>query len=169
MFVGDAGTTEAGRPSRRYGLEWSTRWTPYPWLLFDLDVALTRARFSDGAPEGDDIPGAPPSVVAAGATITGYRGFSGALFMRYFGPRPLVESGDVKSGSSTLFDMQLGWQPAPRWKLRLDVFNLFDADVDDITYFYESRLPGEPAEGVADVHFHPAEKRSFRFTVSYAF
>jgi outer membrane receptor protein involved in Fe transport len=169
VFVGDAGTTEAGRPSRRYGLEWSTRWTPYPWLLFDLDVALTRARFSDGAPEGDDIPGAPPSVVAAGATITGYRGFSGALFMRYFGPRPLVESGDVKSGSSTLFDMQLGWQPAPRWKLRLDVFNLFDADVDDITYFYESRLPGEPAEGVADVHFHPAEKRSFRFTVSYAF
>jgi outer membrane receptor protein involved in Fe transport len=169
VFVGDAGTTEAGRPSRRYGLEWSTRWTPYPWLLFDLDVALTRARFSDGAAEGEDIPGAPPSVVAAGATITGYRGFSGALFMRFFGPRPLVESGDVKSGSSTLFDMQLGWQPAPRWKLRLDVFNLFDADVDDITYFYESRLPGEPAKGVADVHFHPAEKRSFRATVSYAF
>lgn len=27
-FVGDAGTTEAGRPSRRYGVEWNTRWQP---------------------------------------------------------------------------------------------------------------------------------------------
>ncbi len=169
VFVGDAGTTEAGRPSRRYGLEWSTRWSPQPWLLFDLDVALTSARFTDGAPEGDYIPGAPPSVVAAGATVTGYRGWSGALFMRYFGPRPLTESGDLKSGSSTMFDLQVGYRVAKNWKLRLDVFNLFDAKSDDITYYYTSRLPGDAPEGVEDYHFHPAEKRSFRLTVSFAF
>lgn len=54
-------------------------------------------------------------------------------------------------------------------QLRLDVFNLFNASTSDITYFYDSRLPGEPPEGVADVHFHPAEKRSFRVTLSYRF
>jgi hypothetical protein len=32
-----------------------------------------------------------------------------------------------------------------------------------------SRLPGEPAGGVDDVHFHPAAPRSARFGIAYAF
>ena len=28
IYVGDAGNTEAGRPSRRTGVEWSNHWTP---------------------------------------------------------------------------------------------------------------------------------------------
>ena len=32
LFVGDAGTTEAGRPSRRVGLEWANYWRPASWL-----------------------------------------------------------------------------------------------------------------------------------------
>ncbi len=66
VFVGDAGTTEAGRPSQRYGVEWNTRWRPLPWMFVDLDLAWNRARFSDGAPEGDYIPGAPDSVALGG-------------------------------------------------------------------------------------------------------
>ena len=30
IFVGDAGTTEAGRPSHRYGVELATYYTPRP-------------------------------------------------------------------------------------------------------------------------------------------
>jgi hypothetical protein len=37
--------------------------------------------------------------------------------------------------------------------------------VDDITYFYASRLPGEPAAGVEDKHFHPAEPRTLRLSL----
>ena len=59
VFVGDAGSTEAGRPSRRYGTEWSTRWTPMPWMLVDLDLSWNHARFTEDAPEGDFVPGAP--------------------------------------------------------------------------------------------------------------
>ena len=33
LFVGDAGTTEAGRPSRRAGIEWANYYTPRPWLI----------------------------------------------------------------------------------------------------------------------------------------
>jgi hypothetical protein len=40
--------------------------------------------------------------------------------------------------------------------------------VSDIDYFYESRLPGE-ATPAADVHFHPAEKRSARLGVEWRF
>ena len=49
------------------------------------------------------------------------------------------------------------------------MFNLFNAQTNDISYYYTSRLPGEPAEGVDDVHFHPGEKRSFRVSLSYRF
>jgi hypothetical protein len=46
---------------------------------------------------------------------------------------------------------------------------VFNAKTSDITYYYASRLPDEPAEGVNDIHFHPGEKRSFRVTLSYTF
>ena len=169
LFVGDAGTTEPSRPSRRQGLEWNTRWWPRPWLLFDLDLAWSKARFTDGDPVGNRIPGAIESAVSAGATIRDLGPWSASVFMRYFGPRPLVEDNSVRSTSSTMFNAQLGYRVGPRTRLALEVFNLFDRDVDDIAYYYTSRLAGEPAEGIADIHFHPAEKRSFRVTFSYAF
>jgi hypothetical protein len=40
----------------------------------------------------------------------------------------------------------------------VETFNLFDANVSDIDYFYASRLPGEPAYGVEDIHTHPASR-----------
>ena len=36
-------------------------------------------------------------------------------------------------------------------------------------YYYVSRLPGEPAAGVADRHFHPLEPLAFRLTLAKAF
>jgi len=168
-FVGDAGTTEAGRPSRRYGIEWNTRWRPRPWLLFDLDFAWNRARFTGNAPEGNYIPGAPDTVVSAGVAVERYGPWSGALFLRYIGAYPLVEDNSVRADASTVVDGQIGYEIARGLQLRLDVFNLFNARTSDISYFYTSRLPGEPPEGVDDVHFHPGEPRSFRLTLSYRF
>jgi len=53
--------------------------------------------------------------------------------------------------------------------LTLDVLNLLDSDDHDIDYFYASRLPGEPTEGVEDIHFHVFEPRSLRLSLSYRF
>jgi hypothetical protein len=50
--------------------------------------------------------------------------------------------------------------------VRLDAFNLLNADASQIDYYYTSRLPGEPAGGVDDVHFHPLEPRSFRLSAT---
>jgi hypothetical protein len=169
VFVGDAGTTEAGRPSQRYGVEWNTRWRPLSWLFADLDVAWNHARFTGDAPEGNFIPGAPDTVISAGLAVDRYGPWSGALFMRYIGSYPLVEDNSVRSDASTTFDAQVGCEIARNTKLRLDVFNLFNSQTSDIAYYYASRLPGEPPEGVNDVHFHPGEKRSFRVSLSYRF
>jgi hypothetical protein len=168
-FVGDAGTTEAGRPSQRYGVEWSTRWQARPWLLADLDVAWNHARFTGPSADGDYIPGAPEFVVAAGLTVPRRGPWSGSLWLRYIGSYPLTEDNSVRADAQTVVDAQVGYELAPNLRLRLDVFNLFDAKTNDISYYYPSRLPGEPAEGVADTHVHPGEPRSFRLTLSYRF
>ena len=52
---------------------------------------------------------------------------------------------------------------------RIDVLNLLDSTDDDITYWYASRLPGEPAEGVEDYHFHPLEPRNVRLYVTWKY
>jgi hypothetical protein len=50
VFVGDAGTTEAGRPTRRVGLEWTNYASLRSWLTLDADFAWTHARFADDDP-----------------------------------------------------------------------------------------------------------------------
>ena len=114
VFIGDAGNTEAGRPSRRYGVEWSNRWRALPWMLVDLDVAWNHARFTEDAPEGNYVPGAPDWVVAAGVSVPRYGPWSGAVFLRYIGSYPLTEDNSVRSDAQTVFDAQAGYELAPR-------------------------------------------------------
>jgi outer membrane receptor protein involved in Fe transport len=168
LFIGDAGNTEASRPSKREGVEWSTHWRPTSWLLFDLDLAASKARFTDDAPEGDYIPGSIDKVASFGVTIDSLGPWYGMLQYRYFGPRPLVEDNSVESESTQLTNLRIGYRVNKMWRAHLDVYNLFDRDDDDITYFYESQLQGEPVP-VEDFHFHPVEPRTVRFTVSATF
>jgi len=75
----------------------------------------------------------------------------------------------VRSTASTIFNAQASFRLTGWVRLTLDVFNLFDAEVDDTAYFYVSRLRNEPAAGRADIHFHPAEKRSLRLGATLTF
>lgn len=169
LFVGDAGTTEASRPSRRTGIEFTNYYTPSKWLTIDADYAFSRARFTDFDRAGDRIPGAIEGVASLGVSVDHPSGWFGSLRLRYFGPRPLIEDNSVRSSSTTLVNARLGYRVNARTQLALEVFNLLNAKVNDIEYYYTSRLPGEPAEGVNDVHFHPAESRSFRLTLQRQF
>jgi hypothetical protein len=169
LFVGDAGTTEASRPSRRTGLEWLLQWLPRLWIALDLTAAFTRARFSDADPAGDRIPGAPESLASAGATVENLNGWFGSLRWRYFGPRPLAEDNRVRSQSTSLVNARLGYAIAKQVRAYVDVFNLFDREASDIDYFYTSRLQGEPPEGVNDIHFHPVERRAVRASIAVTF
>ena len=169
LFVGDAGTTEPTRPSRRVGFEWSNVFTPRTWLTLDADLAWSRARFRDDEPGGNRIPGAVEGVVSAGLTLQDRGRFSGTLRLRYFGPRPLIEDNSVRSRASTTLNGRVNWRLSRQYVLGVEVFNLTDAKASDIDYFYVSRLPGEPAEGIADIHTHPLEPRSFRMSLTASF
>ncbi len=169
VFVGDAGTTEAGRPSRRSGVEWANYWRALPFLVVDGDVSWSRARFRDRDPAGDAIPGSVGAVVSGGVTADRERGPFGALRLRYFGPRPLVEDNAVRSEATSLLNLEAGYAVSPRARLALDVFNLLDAHDSDIDYFYSSRLSGEPAQGIDDRHFHPTLPRTLRIDLILRF
>jgi outer membrane receptor protein involved in Fe transport len=163
VYVGDAGTTEPSAASTRRGIEWNNRWMPDSRLLFDADLAWTHARFDNG----DRIPNAVDSVASMVATVRNIGPWSGSLAWRYLGSGALVEDNSVRSRPSSTFNLRVSrslsdllGRPA---ELTLDVFNLFDRKVDDIQYFYESRVPGE-GSGVLDRIVHPGEPRSIRLT-----
>ncbi|XRW42709.1 TonB-dependent receptor [Pseudoduganella sp. R-43] len=168
IYLGDAGSTEAGRPSRRYGIEFSNYYKPFKCLSLDADLAFARGRFRQAAPEGERIPGAVEGVAQLAATLTPAGPWSGSLRLRWFGPRPLVEDNSVRSKASATVNGRLAYKLAARATLELEGFNLANRQVSAIDYFYESRLGGE-AEARADIHFHPIEARSFRLSLNYAF
>ena len=169
IFVGDAGIAEASRPSRRLGVEWTNYVRLASWLTGELDVSLSRARFSDFDPGGDFIPGALDRVVAGALTVTPARRVFGSVRLRHFGPRPLVEDNSVQSASTTIWNGEVGLRINDRFNVVVEGFNLLDSDVSDIDYFYTSRLPGEPADGVDDIHFHPSIPRMARVMLNVDF
>jgi len=176
VFVGDAGTTEAGRASLRRGIEWSNRYIPHDWLLVDLDLSVSRARFTGADPlaTGNYIPGAIDRVASLGVSVKDLGPWSGTVHARYFGPRPLDEGNIYRSQSSVIFSARASYRADAKTSVNFDVFNLFNRKSNDIEYFYCSRVPGDnPATarckdgqiGMDDIHFHPAEPRTARLAL----
>jgi hypothetical protein len=178
LFVGDAGSTEASRPSRRKGAELGlyyfsdARWTA------ELEASYTKSSFrkaNDRAIDaaGNRIPGAIPLIISAGVHLELGEGLAATARVRHFGGYPLIEDNSARSAGSTTVNANLtkSWQTGSwqNWRASVDVFNLLASKDHDIDYFYASRLAGEAGTGVEDVHFHILEPRSVRFTLAYAF
>lgn len=167
LFVGDAGNTEATRPSSRQGVELSTYYHLSPEWTLDFEYSYSDAEFDDKAAEGRLIPGAIKTVVQAGLSYESQDNWYGSLRARHFGKRPLIEDGSVYSNSSTVWNARLGYQ-FDNWTVFADLLNVFNSDAHDIDYFYESQLAGESAP-VEDLHYHVIEPRTLRVSLNYAF
>ena len=91
----------------------------------------------------------------------------------HFGKFALNEDNSEKADAVTLLNAQANYQLTAALQLSLELLNITDEEGNDITYLYESRLPGEavPAgqEGIEDVHFHPVEPRMVRASMTYEF
>jgi outer membrane cobalamin receptor len=163
-YVGDAGTTEAGPPSRRVGIEFSNAYKPYKWLSIDFDAAYAHARTRGAAPAHDRIPEAIEGVGQLALTVSRLGPWDGALRLRWFGPRPLLDDDSVRSRASTTLNGRLGYRVSRDLRLELEGFNLANRHASAIDYYYASQLRGESAPH-EDVHFHPIEARTFRLTL----
>ncbi len=165
VFVGDAGTTEANDASSRVGIETSLFWRPNDWLVVDASAAWTDAEF-DIAGNETYIPGAVKRVLGGGMTAQ-FSSWTVSARLRHFGAAPLIEDGSVFSEPTTLVNMAVNYD----WRqvtLGFELLNVFDAEDADISYFFESRLPGETSP-VEDIHLHPVEPRQVRASLRYNF
>jgi outer membrane receptor protein involved in Fe transport len=169
VYNGDIGATEPGPSSKRYGVEFANYYSPKPWLVFDGDVSWSRARFSEFNEAGPYVPEAVDVVVSGGASVDNFHRTFGSLRLRYFGPRALIEDNSVRSEATTLLNAEGGYQVLKALRLNVQVYNLLDAEVSDIDYYFASRLPGEPLGGVEDVHVHPAVPRTVRVSMILGF
>ncbi|MGE0627793.1 MAG: TonB-dependent receptor, partial [Hyphomicrobiaceae bacterium] len=158
VFIGDAGSTEASRPSRRIGWEITLLWRILPWMMLDAEYASTHARFKTddpGAP-GRYIPGAVDGVAKIGLkfdNVPGLRGWFASVNWRYFGPRPLIEDNSVRSKSTAPLSAQIGYKFSDTFIARLDGFNLLNQKASQIDYYSASRLQSEvgAVSGVDDI------------------
>ena len=184
LFVGDAGTTAPSRPSRRSGIEWTNHYVLPAGLLVDLQLAWSRARFTQSDPVGDQIPGSIERVASLGVTWNPGDKWFVAVQQRYFGPRPLIEDNSVRSHSTNFTNFRVGYRFDKTWQVRLDVFNLFNRKGSDIDYFYASCIrsdvvgpnatsacqgPAGTRTGVNGIHFHPEDSIGGRVSVTASF
>jgi len=141
---------------------------------------------------GKEVPEAVRWVVAAGATLQDYQGFSASLRLRYFGPRPLTSDGLYTSPSTALVNLGASYKINEHWSLVGEVLNLFNRRDHDVDYAYVSQimpaaglgLPATPPTTVAGQEqvaaavnanaaftrvMHPVEPVQARFTLRYSF
>ncbi len=141
---------------------------------------------------GKEVPEAVRWVVAAGATVQNYKGFSSSLRLRYFGPRPLTSDALYTSPATALVNLQASYRFNRNWSLVGEVLNLFNRRDHDVDYAYVSQitpatglgLPATPPTTLAGQEqvaaaidanaaftrvMHPVEPIQARFTLRYSF
>lgn len=107
-----------------------------------------------------------------GVTFKNGNAWSASLQWRYLGSGALIDDNSVRSEPTSTFNLRLNRDmrdvTGHRSTLTLEVFNLLNSTVNDIQYYYASRLPHE-STAVEDRAFHPAEPLSLRLTYRMRF
>ncbi len=168
IFVGDNGETEASDKSERRGIEGSIFWQPESWLIIDSDVAFSQARLQPKGESVQYIPGAIERVFSLGIAVHDFGQWDAGLRLRHFGDFALNEDNSQRADAVTMLNAQLGYDFTTVLSGSFEVINLTNEEGNDITYLYDSRLPGEGAD-VEDVHLHPTEPRMVRASMAYRF
>ena len=164
IYAGDAGTVEPSSGGRRRGYEITGFWRPVPWLALDAVWTNSRGRLVD-SPGADFIPNALESAGELGASAI-FDKWNASMRVRHLGPSALIEDNSVRGATTTLLNFRVAFTPA-RYEVFAELLNALDSRRKDIQYFYTTRLPGEPSEGIDGVNSRVVEPRMFRIGAKY--
>ena len=176
-YNADVGQDSAFAPSRRQGVELSAQYRPFPFIEFNTDLTFARARYQGTAAafaafglDGPWIANSPGFIGSFGVLLDNLGPWYGGLQWRRLGPYPISDGDQYPQdkGYSEL-NLDVGYKVNDGLKLQVGVYNLLNEKANASAYYYTSRLPGEPLEGVADYQVHPVEPISARFTVTKGF
>ena len=95
--------------------------------------------------------------------------WQGGLEYRYVSAFPLSSDNVIQGHGYGEWSGDAHYALPGGWDFALGLYNILNTHADAAEFWYVDRLPGEPAEGVADVHAHPLEPFSFRVTISKSF
>lgn len=165
LFGGDSGATEPSDGSERTGFELGAFWNINSRWTADINAAFVDSKFVGVPSNLNEIPNARDRVIGAGITYVQPQGLTASLRLRHFAEAPLTEDGAIRNGDTTIVNAGLQYDFG-QWQAGLEVLNLFDAEDDDIAYYFASRLPGEAAP-VEDIHFHPVIPFSVRASIRW--
>jgi hypothetical protein len=166
VFVGDEGTTEAKGPTHREGLEFGVKHRPLDWLTFTGDFTwTTKAYFTE---TNFDIALSPIWTARADLTARLPFGLSSSFEMRYLGDRWADENRTQTARGYLLFNSTTRYR-YKNFEAFLSVENLTNTDWREAQLFFTSRLAGEPAQGVNDIHYTPGNPRSFTDGIAWHF
>ncbi len=146
---GDDGTTNVGPATKRYGLEFETRYEFTPWLAADGAVTFTHSQFSTDNANGGGLALAPKQTWSGGLSARRELGPGvGRVGLRFYGigDRPASDDGVLVAPGFTQFDAHVGYRH--RWfDIAFDVENLFNGGYRSAQFDTVSRLRGEPGIG----------------------
>lgn len=170
----DAGEDGAGPGSRRRGYEVNLTYQASRWLEFYASYSGDHARFTTDFDDGTGhvgryLPNAPFGTGSFNVYVKNLGAWSGGLEYRYLGREPLSADDRIESGGYGEWNADVKYAFAGDWGAALGVYNILNRHANAAEFWYIDRLPGEPAEGVPDVHVHPLEPLALRLTLSKTF
>ena len=162
-FVGDSNAVEPTGASSRRGYEVVAFWRPLSWLAVDGTYTGSHSRYDNG----DHIPNAFENSATLGVSAIS-EAWEGTLRMRHLGPSPLVEDNSVRDKGSTVVSLRAARKFAD-FEVYGELLNVLGSRDKDITYFYESFIPGFDAAPVEGRMSRVVEPRTVRVGATYRF
>lgn len=166
------GSTSANGASVRSGIEWNNHMVMSDHVLFDADLAWTRARYAtmnDNGQTGDAIPNSVGRVASIGLTANGFGVWSGEINVRYVGPYPLSQDGALRAPSAIVTNLRVQRQIGTGMTVSASVLNLFNRQYFDIAYEQDYRVAQTVATVPDGITVHPGEPRELRVTMAVRF
>jgi outer membrane receptor protein involved in Fe transport len=194
----DIGQDAAGPGSIRKGYEINITYQVFRWLEIYASYSGDHARYitplDDGTGHlGYNLPNAPLATGSLNIYLKNLGPWSGGLAYRYLSSYPLssgpcnnaavaadfpgltscaqapTPQGQVNGSGYGEWNADLHYAFSHGWSTGLGIYNLLDKKANAMEYWYVDRLPGESAYGVADLHVHPLEPLSVRWTIAKDF
>lgn len=151
VFSGDGGNQETAAggsfqpsgPTRRWGVDFETRYELTSWLFADYDLSWSDPRFRN---TGEAVPLAPTLLMNGGLTAEWANGFSAGLRGRYLGDRPAIEDRSLTARGYFLLDL-LGKYRWRNIEVSLVLLNLTDTDWREAQFADTTCVLGEVGKG----------------------
>lgn len=155
VYIPDDGSFEFKGPSRTYGYEVKSSIQLTRYLALNGGLTQVTNSFYLGTSPRIYTDSAPHSVANGGLTLSGWKGTSGSLRLRYIGNYRLDgEDASIRASGLTVVDFSMMKTIRPWVNFLFSIDNLTNKEYYETQNYFESRVrPGDPV--IARIHATP--------------